>query len=278
MTGRKLKEFNLPDELTVSDFFIKAPVFPFVKFPGVDPVLGPEMRSTGEVMGMAETFGAAFAKAQMGAGSKLPLDGTAFISVNDSDKLNALRVARRLHELGFKIVATRGTSAYLADAGVPCERVFKVNEGRPNVVDLIKSNAIDLIVNTPLGRASHYDEKSIRRAAMNYNVVTFTTLTGASAAVSAIASVKQETLLVAASPGRGGVRGRERGKEARAGARQERGRARLRRSARRTARVLTPNPIELDPALWREEEHPRASLDWIEYAGSNRWTTIPSRL
>jgi len=196
MTGRKLQEFNLPDELTVTDFFIKAPVFPFVKFPGVDPVLGPEMRSTGEVMGMAETFGAAFAKAQMGAGNKLPQGGTAFISVNDSDKLNALRVARRLHELGFKIVATRGTSAYLADAGVPCERVFKVNEGRPNVVDLIKSNQIDLIVNTPLGRASHYDEKSIRRAAMNYSVVTFTTLTGASAAVSAIASVKQETMKV----------------------------------------------------------------------------------
>lgn len=196
MTGRKLKEFNLPDELTVTDFFIKAPVFPFVKFPGVDPVLGPEMRSTGEVMGMAETFGAAFAKAQMGAGNKLPQGGTAFISVNDSDKLNALRVARRLHELGFKIVATRGTSAYLADAGVPCERVYKVNEGRPNVVDLIKSNQIDLIVNTPLGRASHYDEKSIRRAAMNYSVVTFTTLTGASAAVSAIASVKQETMKV----------------------------------------------------------------------------------
>lgn len=196
MTGRKLKEFNLPDELTVTDFFIKAPVFPYVKFPGVDPVLGPEMRSTGEVMGMAETFGAAFAKAQMGAGAKLPLGGTAFISVNDSDKLNALRVARRLHELGFKIVATRGTSAYLAGAGVPCERVFKVNEGRPNVVDLIKSNQIDLIVNTPLGRASHYDEKSIRRAAMNYSVVTFTTLTGASAAVSAIASVRQETMKV----------------------------------------------------------------------------------
>ena len=196
MTGQKLSEFNLPEELAVVDFFIKAPVFPFVKFPGVDPMLGPEMRSTGEVMGMAETFGAAFAKAQMGAGARLPLEGTAFISVNDSDKVNALRVARRLHELGFKIVATRGTASYLADAGVPCERVFKVNEGRPNVVDLIKSSAIDMIVNTPLGRSSFYDEKAIRRAAMNYNVVTFTTLTGASACVSAIASVKQEKLKV----------------------------------------------------------------------------------
>ena len=196
MTGRKLSEFDLPDELSVTSFFIKEPVFPFVKFPGVDPILGPEMRSTGEVMGMAESFGGAFAKAQTGAGASLPLGGTAFISVNDSDKQNALRVARRLHELGFKIVATRGTANYLTDAAVPCERVFKVNEGRPNVVDLIKSDAIDLIVNTPLGRSSFYDEKAIRRAAMNYNVVSFTTLTGASAAVSAITSMRQEKLTV----------------------------------------------------------------------------------
>ncbi|MBX3277552.1 MAG: carbamoyl-phosphate synthase large subunit [Acidobacteria bacterium] len=196
MTGRSLAGFGLPEELSVSSFFIKEPVFPFVKFPGVDPLLGPEMRSTGEVMGMADSFGAAFAKAQMGSGASLPLKGTAFISVNDSDKQNALRVARRLNELGFSIVATRGTAAYLADSGVHCERVFKVNEGRPNVVDLIKSDGIDLIVNTPLGRSSFYDEKAIRRAAMQYGVVTFTTLTGASAAVSAIASLKQEKLKV----------------------------------------------------------------------------------
>jgi carbamoyl-phosphate synthase large subunit len=196
MTGRKLDEFNLPDELTVSGFFIKGPVFPFVKFPGVDPLLGPEMRSTGEVMGMADGFGAAFAKAQMGAGARLPLEGTAFLSVNDSDKKNAVRIAKRLHELGFKIVATRGTASVLEHAGVPAERVFKVNEGRPNVVDLIKSDEIDLIVNTPLGRSSFYDERSIRRAAMQYSVVTFTTLTGANAAVSAIAALRQEKLSV----------------------------------------------------------------------------------
>jgi carbamoyl-phosphate synthase large subunit len=196
MTGRKLDEFNLPEELSVGGFFIKGPVFPFVKFPGVDPLLGPEMRSTGEVMGMAEGFGAAFAKAQMGAGARLPLEGTAFISVNDSDKKNAVRVARRLHELGFRIVATRGTASVLSDSGVPCDRVYKVNEGRPNVVDLIKSDEIDLIVNTPLGRASFYDERAIRRAAMQYSVVTFTTLTGASAAVSAIAALRQEKLSV----------------------------------------------------------------------------------
>ncbi|MGH9831443.1 MAG: carbamoyl-phosphate synthase large subunit, partial [Blastocatellia bacterium] len=113
MTGRMLSEFNLPDELAVSSFFIKEPVFPFVKFPGVDPVLGPEMRSTGEVMGMADTFGLAFAKAQMGANASLPLEGTAFISVNDNDKKNAVRIAKRLHELGFRIIATRGTAGFL---------------------------------------------------------------------------------------------------------------------------------------------------------------------
>ncbi|MGE0103711.1 MAG: carbamoyl-phosphate synthase large subunit [Blastocatellales bacterium] len=196
MTGRKLSEFDLPDELAVTSFFIKEPVFPFVKFPGIDPLLGPEMRSTGEVMGMADSFGAAFAKAQMGANASLPLEGTAFISVNDSDKKNAVRIAKRLHDLGFNLIATRGTAGFLADSGVPCSRVFKVNEGRPNVVDLIKSDEIDLIVNTPLGRASFYDEKAIRRAAMQYNVVTFTTLTGANAAASAIESMKQEQLKV----------------------------------------------------------------------------------
>ena len=196
MTGRKLSEFNLPPELHVNSFFIKEPVFPFNKFPGVDPVLGPEMRSTGEVMGIADSFGLAFAKAQMGANASLPLNGTAFVSVNDNDKKNAVRIAKRLYELGFRIIATRGTANYLNESGVPCDRVFKVNEGRPNVVDLIKSDEIDLIVNTPLGRASFYDEKAIRRAAMQYNVVTFTTLTGANAAASAIAALKQEKLSV----------------------------------------------------------------------------------
>lgn len=196
MTGKKLKDFNLPDELEVSSFFIKEPVFPFNKFPGIDPVLGPEMRSTGEVMGMAETFGLAFAKAQMGANAELPLHGTAFISINDNDKNNALRIARRLQDLGFKIIGTRGTSAFLNESGVMCERVYKVNEGRPNVVDLIKSNEIDIIVNTPLGRSSFYDEKAIRRAAMQYNVVTFTTLTGANAAVSAIEALRNEKISV----------------------------------------------------------------------------------
>ena len=195
MTGRTLREFGLPEELSVRNFFIKEPVFPFVKFPGVDPVLGPEMRSTGEVMGMADNFGLAFAKAQMSSNASLPIDGTAFISVNDNDKKNAIRIARRLQEVGFRIIATRGTAAVLNDAGVPCDRVYKVNEGRPNVVDLIKSDEIDLIVNTPLGRSSYYDERAIRRAAMQYNVVTFTTLTGANAAASAIVAMRAENRL-----------------------------------------------------------------------------------
>ncbi len=192
MTGRKLSEFNLPDELEVFSFFIKAPVFPFMKFPGVDPLLGPEMRSTGEVMGVGDTFGEAFAKACLGANQMLPRSGKAFISVNDSDKKNVVRVARRLSELGFELVATRGTAALLVEAGVECERVFKVNEGRPNIVDFIKSDEIDLIVNTPLGKTSFYDERAIRRAAMQYSVVTFTTLTGASAAASAIESLQEQ--------------------------------------------------------------------------------------
>ncbi len=192
MTGRMLSEFNLPDELDVVNFFVKEPVFPFMKFPGVDPILGPEMRSTGEVMGMGASFGEAFAKACMGAGSMLPLKGTAFISVNDSDKKNAVRVARRLSDLGFRLIATRGTSAVLNEAGVQCDKVYKVNEGRPNIVDFIKSDEIDLIVNTPLGKASFYDERAIRRAAMQYSVVTFTTLTGANAAASAIEALQEQ--------------------------------------------------------------------------------------
>ncbi|HKX27047.1 MAG TPA: carbamoyl-phosphate synthase large subunit [Blastocatellia bacterium] len=196
MTGQRLSDFNLPEELKVTRIFIKEPVFPFNKFPGVDPMLGPEMRSTGEVMGMADSFGLAFAKAQMGANASLPVNGTAFISVNDNDKKNAVRVAKRLSDLGFRIIATRGTAVFLNESGVSCDRVFKVNEGRPNVVDLIKSDEIDLIVNTPLGRSSFYDERAIRRAAMQYNVVTFTTLTGANAAASAIAALRQEKLNV----------------------------------------------------------------------------------
>jgi carbamoyl-phosphate synthase large subunit len=167
-------------------YFIKSPVFPFAKFPGVDPILGPEMHSTGEVMGVGETFGEAYAKAMMGAGLDLPLSGTAFISVNDGDKGQAVVLARRLMRLGFSIVATEGTSERLREVGLSVESVFKVNEGRPNIVDHIKRGEIAIIINTPLGRASHFDEQAIRRAALQYNVPCVTTMTGAQAIVEAI--------------------------------------------------------------------------------------------
>jgi carbamoyl-phosphate synthase large subunit len=196
MIGRKLSEFNLPDELKVDRFYIKTPVFPFIKFPGVDPVLGPEMRSTGEVMGVAEGFGSAFLKAQQGAGTRLPKEGTVFISVNDQDKRSVLELARSLHQMGFKIVATRGTQRKLEAEGLPCGFVYKVNEGRPNVADLVKSNQINLIINTPLGRTSFYDERSIRRAAIQYSVPCVTTMTGAIATVAAIRALKEDEFQV----------------------------------------------------------------------------------
>jgi carbamoyl-phosphate synthase large subunit len=196
MTGRKLSEFNLPDELSVDRFYIKTPVFPFVKFPGVDPILGPEMRSTGEVMGVAEGFGSAYLKAQLGAGTKLPREGRVFVSVNEQDKRNVVELAREFHEMGFKIVATRGTQKRLEAAGLQCEFVYKVNEGRPNIADLVKSRQVDLIINTPLGRTSFYDERSIRRAAIQYSVPCVTTMTGAIATVAAIRALREEPLQV----------------------------------------------------------------------------------
>ncbi|MFS8087249.1 MAG: carbamoyl phosphate synthase large subunit, partial [Acidobacteriota bacterium] len=177
-----------PDELTVDRFYIKSPVFPFAKFPGVDPILSPEMHSTGEVMGIGETFGEAYGKSMTAAGLSLPEKGTAFISVNEADKGQAVLLARRLSRLGFNLMATQGTAARLREVGLEAANVFKVNEGRPNVVDHIKQGEIALIINTPLGRASHYDEQAIRRAALQYNVPCVTTMTGAQALVEALTS------------------------------------------------------------------------------------------
>ena len=194
MTGRKLSSMNLPlvesdgvKELCVRDYYaVKSPVFPFNKFRGVDTILGPEMRSTGEVMGVAPSFGEAFAKAQLAAGQKLPRKGTIFVSVNDHDKRHVLPLARDLSELGFTLLATRGTAAALSAAGITAEAVYKANEGRPNIIDLIKTGRVDLIINTPLGRESFYDEKSIRRAAVRYRVPCITTLAAAQAAARGI--------------------------------------------------------------------------------------------
>ncbi len=196
MTGRKLREL-LPEQTasgkdlgTGAHYFVKSPVFPWGKFPGVDTVLGPEMRSTGEVMGVAETFGEAFAKAQIAAGQNLPVKGTVFISVNDHDKAAVVALAKQYVEMGFHLVATHGTADVLGDAGLQVERVYKVKEGRPNVVDLIKSERIQLIINTPRGQDTFFDEKAIRRAAVLARIPTITTIAAARAAAEGIASLQ----------------------------------------------------------------------------------------
>ncbi len=196
MTGRKLREFNLPAELKVEQFFVKSPVFPFARFQGVDTILGPEMKSTGEVMGVDDTFGKAYVKAQISAGSILPKSGVAFISVNQHDKNFISKIAADLREVGFKIVATRGTARVLRNSGIEVESVYKVNEGRPHIVDYIKSGKVDLIINTPLGRESFFDEKAIRRAAINHRVPCITTIAGAAAAVNGIRAIRRENLEV----------------------------------------------------------------------------------
>ena len=189
---KKLADFNLPDHLSVPKIFVKSPVFPFKKFAGVDPILGPEMHSTGEVMGVGETFGEAYGKAMEGANLVLPMQGKAFISVNDSDKGQAVVLARRLDKLGFALIATYGTAKRLQEVGLNCEVVFKVNEGRPNIADYIKQGEIALIINTPLGRTSHYDEQAIRKSALQFNVPAVTTMTGAEALIEAIATKKNQ--------------------------------------------------------------------------------------
>ena len=194
--GRSLADLGLVDDLEVQGVFVKSPVFPFVRFPGVDTILGPEMKSTGEVMGGAENFGAAFSKAMMGAGQRLPEQGRVFVSVNDSDKQTVLPIARDLAELGFTLAASRGTAAFLRVHGVEAEVIYKVNEGRPNVADEIVNRKIDLVINTPLGRESFFDDLAVRRAATMAQVPCITTLTGASAAVSAIRALRSQVLTV----------------------------------------------------------------------------------
>jgi carbamoyl-phosphate synthase large subunit len=202
MTGRRLREL-LPEQLASgkdlevgSHYYVKSPVFPWNKFSGVDTVLGPEMKSTGEVMGVAKTFGEAFAKAQLSAGQVLPIRGTVFFTVNDHDKPAAIELARRFAHLGFHLVATEGTANALERAGLAVERVYKVKEGRPNVVDLIKGDRIQLIVNTPRGQDTFFDEKAIRRAAVLARVPTITTIAAAQAAVEGIAAMQQPNITV----------------------------------------------------------------------------------
>jgi carbamoyl-phosphate synthase large subunit len=202
MTGRKLREF-LPDNAaqgtdlaTGAGYFVKSPVFPWSKFPGVDAVLGPEMKSTGEVMGSAETFGEAFAKAQISAGQTLPTTGNVFISVNDRDKVAAVDLAKRFVELGFRLVATHGTANRLEAAGLQVERVYKVKEGRPHVVDLIKGERVQLVINTPQGLEPWFDEKAIRRATINNRIPTITTIAAGWAAADGIAALQRNEVNV----------------------------------------------------------------------------------
>src|SRR6187401_3238782 len=194
--GRTLAELGLVDDLQAAGVFVKSPVFPFVRFPGVDTILGPEMKSTGEVMGGSDNFGAAFGKAMMGAAQKLPEKGCVFISVNNSDKPTVLPVARDLAALGFTLAATRGTATYLRAHGLDVDVMYKVNEGRPHVADHIVNRSIDMVINTPLGRESFFDDRAVRRAATMAQVPCITTLTGASAAVAAIKALRSQTLTV----------------------------------------------------------------------------------
>ncbi len=189
MVGEKLADFGLPEEIPVGGVAVKESVFPFNKMPGVDPLLGPEMRSTGEAMGFDDSFGMAFAKAQTSAGMELPREGSVIVTVNDHDKATMTPIARRLHDMGFRIMGTDGTARYFRARGIPCDRVFKVNEGRPNIVDHIITGDVALFVNTPLGKQSQYDDYAARRAAIAHGVPYITTMSAAAAATDAIVAL-----------------------------------------------------------------------------------------
>jgi len=196
MCGETLDRIGYTEEIVPPFVSVKEAVFPFGKFAGTDPVLGPEMRSTGEVMGISDSFGSAFAKAQLGAGNGLPLDGTILVTVNDSDKPNVTPIARRFHEMGFTLYATGGTAKYLRARGIPVSRVFKVHEGRPNCLDMIVNGDVQLLVNTPLGKHAQWDDYTLRQAAIRNRVAYTTTLSAASAASDAILSLRSRPATV----------------------------------------------------------------------------------
>jgi carbamoyl-phosphate synthase large subunit len=193
MLGETLEQIGFTKEVIAPYVAVKEAVFPFTKFREFDPILGPEMRSTGEVMGVSDTFGTAFAKAELAAGNGLPLSGTVFITVNDHDKPQAALIARRFHAMGFKIVATRGTADFLVENDVPCGIVHKVSVARPNGIDLIKNDEVQLLINTPLGKRAQKDDYSLRQAAIAHRIAYTTTLSAASAACDAIQSLRSST-------------------------------------------------------------------------------------
>ena len=192
MLGESLEATGFTEEIIAPYVAVKEAVFPFTKFREFDPILGPEMRSTGEVMGVADAFGTAFAKAQLAAGNGLPLAGTVFVTVNDRDKPNVVAIARRFLEMGFALVATNGTAHYLRERGVPCAMVHKVSVARPNGMDLIRDGQVQLLINTPLGKRAQKDDYTLRQAAIGQRVAYTTTLSAASAACDAIASLKSD--------------------------------------------------------------------------------------
>ena len=198
LLGKKLKDIGLNQEPIPPLQAIKEAVMPFRRFPGSDSVLGPEMRSTGEVMGSANTFGMAYAKSELAAGEGLPTSGFVFLSTHDRDKPALIPVANKLIELGFSVLATSGTSKYLEKFNLKVERVLKVHEGRPNIEDLIRSGKVQLVINTPIGRQAFYDDKYLRKAALDYCVPTLTTIKGASAAVKGIEALQNQSISVSA--------------------------------------------------------------------------------
>ena len=190
MLGRKLKDLNLKNK-AFSHFGVKEAVFPFNMYPEVDPVLGPEMRSTGEVLGLADSFGLAYYKAQEATQQSLPSEGTVLITVEEKDKGGVLEAARAFKKIGFKIIASEGTHKFLNENGISAEKILKMHEGRPNIVDAIKNGEIQLVINTPAGRLSKYDDSYIRKAAIKYKIPYITTIAAAVAAVKGIAALKQ---------------------------------------------------------------------------------------
>lgn len=194
MSGKTLAELNFTQEVIPQHIAVKEAVLPFNKFPGTDTLLGPEMRSTGEVMGIDVDFGRAFAKAEMGAGEKLPLEGTVFVSMSDRDKSLVVEVIKEFIHLGFKVIATQGTSEFLREQGLKIETILKLHEGRPHVLDAIKNRQIQLIINTPSGQEARTDGQLIRRTALGYKIPIITTIAGAKATVAAIRSLQNINL------------------------------------------------------------------------------------
>ncbi len=195
MVGRTLVEQGFTREVPINHIAVKEAVLPFNKFPGVDTVLGPEMKSTGEVMGIDTDFGLSFQKAQLGAGVRLPQDGTVFLSVNDHDKEGLIPIAQQLSDMNFRLIATRGTRAFLQNHNIACNLIFKIQEGRPNILDAIKNGEISLMINTPAGEQSQAADPEIRKAAVQYGLPYTTTLSGAAAAVAGIQSLKNNSAI-----------------------------------------------------------------------------------